>query len=57
MVTAKVIRINGSSVADIEETSALLQDCMDKVNPADLKKLLSAVSKNPNIVKTALKFL
>ena len=57
MVTAKVIRINGSSVADIEETSALLQNFMDKVNPADLKKLLSAVSKNPNIVKTALKFL
>ena len=57
MVTAKVIRINGSSIADIEETALLLQECMDKVNPADLKKLLSAVKKNPSVVKTALKFL
>ncbi len=57
MTIAKVVRVNGVSVIDIEETTTLLQECMDKVDPSDMKKLLQAVRKNPSIVKTALKFL
>jgi len=57
MTIAKVIRISGNAVIEIEETAALLQDFMDKVPPADVQKLLSAVKKKPSVVKTALKFL
>jgi hypothetical protein len=57
MVTAKVIRVNGSSAAEIDETAALLQDFLDKVSPADVRKLLWAVKQKPGVVKTALKFL
>ena len=57
MVIAKVIRISGSAVIEIEETAALLQDFIDKVTPADVQKLLMAVRKKPSVVKTALKFL
>jgi hypothetical protein len=57
MTIAKVIRIPGSSVIEIEETGTLLQDFMNKVAPADVQKLLLAVKKKPSVVKTALKFL
>jgi hypothetical protein len=57
MVTAKVIRVNGGNVVEIEETAALLQDFLDKVSPADVRKLLLAVKQKPGVVKTALKFL
>ena len=57
MVTVKVIRISGSSATEIDETATLLQDFMEKVNPADVRKLLSAVKQKPSVVKTALKFL
>jgi hypothetical protein len=57
MTTAKVIRITGTSTEEIDDTTALLQDFMDKVSPADVRKLLSAVKKKPSILKTALKFL
>jgi hypothetical protein len=57
MVSAKVIRISGSSPAEIDETAALLQDFIEKVSPADVRKLLWAVKHKPAILKTALKFL
>ena len=57
MTTAKIIRITGSTAADIDETAALLQDFLDKSNPADVRKLLLAVRQKPSVVKTALKFL
>ena len=57
MTTAKVIRITGNTATEIDETAALLQDFLDKTNPADVRKLLSAVKKKPSILKTALKFL
>jgi len=57
MTIAKVIRVSGNSVIEIEETAALLQDFIDKVAPADIQKLLMAVKKKPSVVKTALKFL
>jgi hypothetical protein len=57
MTTAKVIRISGSNLAEIEETTVLLQDFIDKVTPADVRKLLLAVKQKPSVVKTALKFI
>jgi len=57
MVSAKVIRINGGNAAEIDETAVLLQDFLDKVSPADVRKLLLAVKQKPSVVKTALKFL
>jgi hypothetical protein len=57
MTTAKVIRVSGSSAAEIDETATLLQDFLDKSNPADVRKLLTAVKQKPGILKTALKFL
>ncbi|GHT78405.1 hypothetical protein FACS189464_1790 [Bacteroidia bacterium] len=57
MVSAKVIRINGSCASEIEDVALLLQGCVDKVAPADFLRLLVAVNKNPGLVKKALKFL
>ncbi|MDR2926928.1 MAG: hypothetical protein LBV41_01805 [Cytophagaceae bacterium] len=57
MVTAKIIKVNGGNAAEIDETTTLLQDFLDKVSPADVRKLLLAVKQKPTIVKTALKFL
>jgi hypothetical protein len=57
MVSAKVIRISGDNIVEIEETSVLLQDFLDRASPADVRKLLLAVKKKPSVVKTALKFL
>jgi len=57
MTTGKVIRISGNTAVEIDETAALLQDFIDKVPPADVRKLLLAVKKKPSVVKTALKFL
>jgi hypothetical protein len=57
MTTAKAFRVSGSSTAEIDEISALLKEFLDTVNPADVRKLLTAVKKKPSIVKTALKFV
>ena len=57
MTIAKVIRVSGNSILEIEETGTLLQDFLDKVPPADVRKLLCAVKQKPTVVKTALKFL
>ena len=57
MTTAKIIRIPGTSAIEIDETAAWLQDFVDKVPPADVRKLLWAVKLKPAVVKTALKFL
>jgi hypothetical protein len=57
MVTGKIIRIQGESQADVDELALLLQNAVDTVSPACLYKLLSAVRKNPTVIKTALKFL
>ena len=57
MLIAKVLRISGDSLMQIEETAALLQDFLDKTTPADLRKLLTKVKDKPSILKTALKFV
>jgi hypothetical protein len=57
MTTARVIKISGNDAIEIGETAALLQDFLDKIPPADVRKLLLAVKKNAGVVKTALKFL
>ena len=57
MTTAKVIRITGDNLAQIDEIAALLQDFLVKTNPADLRKLLTKAKAKPSIIKTALKFV
>ena len=57
MLIAKVLRISGDSLMQIEETAALLQDFIDKTTPADLQKLLVKAKSKPSIIKTALKFV
>ena len=57
MFIAKVLRISGDTVSQVEETTSLLQDFLDKTAPADLRKLLTKVKDKPSILKTALKFV
>ena len=57
MLIAKVLRISGDSLMQIEETAALLQDFLDKTAPADLRKLLVKAKEKPSVIKTALKFV
>ena len=57
MVIAKVFKITGNSVMEIEETSMLLQDFINTAQPADVRKLLLAFKKKPSILKTALNFV
>ena len=57
MLIAKVLRITGDSVMQIEATTALLQDFIDQTTPADLHKLLVKAKEKPSVIKTALKFV
>ena len=56
MTIQKVVRVSGSSENEIVETAILLQNLLDKADPADVRKLLLAFQKKPNLLKTALKF-
>ena len=56
-IAAKGIKIRGKDANQVDENVALLQDFLDKTSPDDVKRLLSAVQKNPNLVKKALKFM
>ena len=51
---AKMIRVYGNDDKEILETSKLLQEFLDKTDPADLRKLLLAFRKNPLLLKSAL---
>ena len=57
MLIAKVLRISGDTVLQVEDTAALLQDFLDKTSPADLRKLLVKAKEKPSVIKTALKFV
>jgi hypothetical protein len=57
MLIAKVLRISGDNLMQIEETASLLQDFLDKTTPADLRKLLVKAKEKPSVIKTALKFV
>ena len=57
MVIAKVLKISGTSIKEIDETSTLLQDFLNTVTPADVRKLLLAFKQKPSVLKTALKFV
>ena len=56
MVLAKVIQIHGESEKEILETGALLQDFLNKVPPADVRKLLLTAKNKPSMIKTAIKW-
>jgi|GEM_PF-1547533 hypothetical protein len=51
------IIIPAASTEDAQQLAKLLQDVANKVSFADMVKLLSAASKKPAIIKTALKFM
>jgi len=57
MVIAKVLRVQGESATQIEDTACLLQDFLDKTEYIDLRRLLIKVKAKPSILKTALKFV
>ena len=57
MLIAKVLRISGDTILQVEDTAALLQDFLDKTSPADLRKLLVKAKEKPSVIKTALKFV
>jgi len=57
MIIAKVLRIQGDNVLQIEEFASSLQDFINKVPIADMKKLLNKFKENPSIIKTALKLV
>ncbi|MBO7224902.1 MAG: hypothetical protein J6V35_03235 [Bacteroidales bacterium] len=58
MATYEVkIRITSESVEETQRIANLIQNTINVVNNQDLEKLLSKVRSNPNIVKTALKFI
>jgi len=57
MIIAKVIRVQGDNQTQIDETASLLQEFLDKINPADLLKLLKKAVDKPSVIKTALKFI
>jgi len=57
MVSAKVLRIKGDNVTQIDEISLLLQEFLNIVAPADLRQLLTKANQKPSIVKKALKFM
>ena len=57
MIIAKVLRIQGDNVLQIEEFASSLQDFINKVSIADMKKLLDKFKENPSIIKTALKLV
>jgi len=57
MVIAKALKISGTSIKEIDETSTLLQDFLNTVAHADVRKLLLAFKQKPSVLKTALKFV
>ena len=57
MTIAKAIKISGTSIKEIDETSTLLQDFLNTVAPVDVRKLLLAFKQKPSVLKTALKFV
>ncbi len=51
------IKMNASSSDEVKALGNGLQNAVNNIDHSDLQKLLNAVAKNPNIVKTALKFI
>lgn len=51
------IKMNASSTDEVKALGNGLQNAVNNIDHSDLQKLLNAVAKNPNIVKTALKFI
>jgi hypothetical protein len=51
------IRITTESPLDVQTVGNLIQSAVNKVEIKDLIKLLAKVENNPNLVKTALKWI
>lgn len=51
------IEIEADSVEKVKTVGCALQNAVNSVNNDELVRLVNAAVKNPNLVKTALKFL
>lgn len=51
------ITIEAETPDKVQEVGNLIQNAVNKVEQEDIVKLLRKVASNPNIVKTALKFI
>ncbi|MDA3906975.1 MAG: hypothetical protein PF484_12965 [Bacteroidales bacterium] len=51
------ITIEADTTETVQQVGNLLQNAVNKVDKDDMIKLLTKVAKNPNIVKTALRYI
>ena len=51
------ITIEADTTETVQQVGNLLQNAVNKVDQQDMIKLLTKVAKNPNIVKTALRYI
>lgn len=51
------ITIEADNTEVVKQVGNLLQNAVNKVGQEDMVKLLTKVAKNPNIVKTALRYI
>ena len=51
------ITIESNNSTEVQQVGNLIQGTLNKVDNADVIRLLDKVNKNPSIVKTALNFL
>jgi nitrogen fixation/metabolism regulation signal transduction histidine kinase len=51
------ITIEADNTEVVQQVGNLIQNAVNKVEQADMIKLLTKVAKNPNIVKTALRYI
>lgn len=51
------ITIEADNAEVVQQVGNLIQNAVNKVEQADMIKLLTKVAKNPNIVKTALRYI
>ena len=51
------ITVESNNSTDVQQIGNLIQGTLNKVDNADVIRLLDKVNKNPSIVKSALNFL
>jgi nitrogen fixation/metabolism regulation signal transduction histidine kinase len=51
------ITIEADNTEVVQQVGNLIQNAVNKVEQADMIKILTKVAKNPNIVKTALRYI
>lgn len=51
------IEIEANSTDEVKSVGCALQNAVNNVNHDELVKLITSAVKNPNLIKTALKFI